>query len=203
MGDRVHASIIVLVGCGTNVGQCTGHRCVRFILTSPDIAGNFLVGDDASMLLALSVVLIGLAMVPFVVGKRNGPIDWFAVIYVVAGAYVLNFALRLMYLMATGTTIGILPYWDTLVEAMTYVLMGFGAMLLGYYVAFGDKVAQWLPSFNLKWQLSPSLGKVAILYVIGFGAHFLLSLEIVSVYVYVLLYCTELTYILCACHQHH
>jgi hypothetical protein len=151
-----------------------------FILTSPDIAGDFLVGDDATMLLALSVVLIGLAMVPFVVGKRNGPIDWFAVIYVVAGAYVLNFALRLMYLMATGTTIGILPYWDTLVEAMTYVLMGFGAMLLGYYVAFGDKVAQWLPSFNLKWQLSPSLGKVAILYIIGFGARFLLSLEIVS-----------------------
>jgi hypothetical protein len=73
-----------------------------------------------------------------------------------------------------------LPYWDTLVEAMTYVLMGFGAMLLGYYVAFGDKVAQWLPSFNLKWPLSPSLGKVAILYVIGFGARFLLSLEIVS-----------------------
>ena len=152
-----------------------------FILTSPDIAGDFLVGDDATMLLALSVVLIGLAMVPFVVGKRNGPIDWFAVIYVMANAYALNFALRAVYLITAHTPIGIFAYWDTLVEAMTYVLLGFGAMLLGYYAAFGDKVAQLLPSFNLKWQLSPSLGKVAILYIIGSGAHYLLSLEVVSV----------------------
>ena len=151
-----------------------------FILTSPDITGKYLVSDDATMLFALSVVLIGLAMVPFILGKRKGSIDWFSVIYVMAGAYVLNFALRPMYLLTTGKTIGILPYWDTLVEAMTYVLMGFGGMLLGYYVAFGDKVAQWLPSFNFKWQFSPSLGRVVILYIVGFGARFVLSLESVS-----------------------
>jgi hypothetical protein len=151
------------------------------ILTSPDIAGPFLVGDDATMLFVLSVVLIGLALVPFILGKKNGPIDWFAVIYVMAGAYVLNFALRAVYLIEGHTPIGILAYWDTLVEAMTYVLLGFAAMLLGYYSAFGDKVAQWLPSFNLQWQFSPSLGKVAILYMIGLGAHYLLSLEVVSV----------------------
>jgi hypothetical protein len=164
------------------------------ILTNPDIAANVWLGNDATVLFVLSVLFIGLAMIPLAVGRRAGSIDWFAVIYVVAGAYVLNFALRLIYLMATGARIGILPYWDTLVEAMTYVLLGFGAMLLGYYIAFGDKVAGWLPSFKLKWQFSPSLGKVAILYIIGFGARFLLSLEIVSsTYMYYFIALSQLT----------
>jgi len=164
------------------------------ILTNPDIATNAWLGDDASVLLALSVVFFGLAMVPFVVGKKNGPIDWFAVIYVMAGAYALNFALRAVYLMTTGVPIGIFAYWDTLVEALTYVLLGFGAMLLGYYAAFGDRVAKWLPSFNLKWQSSPSLGKVAILYIIGFGTRYLLSLEVVSVtFMYYLVALSQLT----------
>lgn len=151
-----------------------------FILTNPDIAGNFLVGEDYTMLLALSVVLIGMAMVPFVLGIRNGPIDWFAVIYVMACAYVLNFALRSVYLVLGHTPIGILAYWDTLVEAMTYVILGFAAMLLGYFVAFGDKVAQLLPSFNFKRQLSPSFGRVGILYIIGYGAHYLNTHELLS-----------------------
>jgi hypothetical protein len=165
-----------------------------FILTSPNITGKYLVGDDATMLLALSVVLIGLAMVPFILGKRKGSIDWFAVIYVMAGAYVLNFALRAVYLITAHTPIGILAYWDTLVEAMTYVILGFAAMLLGYYAAFGDKVAKLLPSFNLKWQLSPSLGKVAILYIIGLSAQYLNSHEFVSgTFTYYLISLSQLT----------
>jgi len=164
------------------------------IFINTDIAANASLSNDENALLALSVVFIGLALSSLAVGRRAGPIDWFAIIYVMAGAYVLNFPLRLMYLMATGTGIGIFPYWDKLVEAMTYVLLGFGAMLLGYYVAFGDKVAQLLPSLNLKWQLSPSLGKLATLYFIGFGARLLLSLEIVSsTYMYYLIVLSYLT----------
>jgi hypothetical protein len=123
---------------------------------------------SSALVFALSLLFVFLAALPLLLGRTR---DWFAAIYPVSAAYMLNFGFRGLYLTVhPEATLSKLPYLDTLPGALALAIVGFCLLLAGYYLPFGGVVARALPALPFHWRGEISPHKVLVLYALGWMA---------------------------------
>ncbi|MCC6147939.1 MAG: hypothetical protein IT308_10270 [Anaerolineaceae bacterium] len=144
------------------------------------LRGSWLTTSSSLSIVALSLSLLLLAVIPLFIGRRFDGFDWFSFIYLASASYILHFVLRAFYVLANPSAImGSLRYWDTFVKALLYTNIGFAFLLLGYYLPFARKLASTLPPLPFKWPDNPSLLKILLLYTLGSLGRWLAFLQIV------------------------
>lgn len=166
---------------------------IGILFSDPWMFMKFPLEDESAALLALSIVFMLIALIPFALSRKNGKFDWFEVICIISGAYLLTFALRGIYVVFVPAQIGLRYYADTLVQAQFLSLGGFVCLLVGYYVPLTRYLARRVPVPRWRWSLSPGFGKVILLFLIGLGARIALTFEsIPSAFQYYLVWLNQL-----------
>lgn len=153
---------------------------IALALNNPGLFGDSWLGNDTPMVRGLAISLLVLTFVPVIIGRSSDGHDWFASIYVISGAYALNFALRAFFVLNQPTfLIGQLIYWDKFFLALVYMNIGFCCLLAGYYLPMAAKIAGALPAVPFRWSTEPNLGKLFLLYLAGLVIRSIASLQII------------------------
>ena len=125
----------------------------------------------------LAVLLLALTVSPMVFSSIRRKFDVFEPIHLISIMIAVSFALRALYLVADfgqplPVQIGPYFYQDFIPQALGYVILGYLALMGGYYLDFAVKFAKILPSLKLKWPTYAQPNKVALIFVIGLLAIF-------------------------------
>ena len=128
------------------------------------------------------VFILGLlCAIPFLLGRLRGRLDLFEPIYAVAVAYFGFFGFRALMLVneprltAVAMNLLLINTSTYLLLGLQYVIGGMVALLLGYYSGLGGRLAQLAPQPSWMRGCSISLGRVTIVFLIGFGVQMFLS----------------------------
>jgi hypothetical protein len=177
---RLKASILLFGFLSFSTG--VGLLAILIILNAPFMGSVSWLGIEEAPILALALGMFGLTCVPLIIDEGRNQRDWFAIIYLISVAYTLNFALRAFYILAyPESTRATLIFTDTLDRVLAYVIAGIVLLFIGYYLPLGMKLAKRFPDLPFRWPTSVGLGKVMIIYVIGFAARWITSLRVAPV----------------------
>jgi hypothetical protein len=132
-----------------------------------------LAGEQTALYLPILLLLL-LTALPLAIGAARREIDLLEPIYWLAFIFALYFPFRALYAIlvlqpAERTWVGLYIdyYADLFPTTLLYAVLGFTALLVGYYSALPAAIVRLLPSLPLRWSEQPPLGKIVLIYAAG------------------------------------
>lgn len=126
-------------------------------------------GSDYFTTYMLVLVFFAVTAIPFIIAYSKNSFDLFEVIYPIAFLYFLYFGLRTIYVLNTSDERAVTFFfvYEIVDRALIYTILGFAALLLGYYSKLPYRIVNRLPLINYNPSKKRTFQAMIVLYSIG------------------------------------